>query len=150
MATINKKSFFGIVLVIIFLIFLFNVPPRQIKGETYVKIAGQVVRVDLAETPAQQEQGLSGRSGLKENEGMLFVFDKAGKYAFWMKDMKFSIDMIWMDKDFKVVYIKKDALPESFPESYGPAEDSQYVLEVSADFSDKNNLKVGDSVEFSH
>jgi uncharacterized membrane protein (UPF0127 family) len=130
----------------------------------YVQIVGQNIKVSLALTPAEQEQGLSARQDLAENEGMLFVFTNPGKYPFWMKDMNFSIDIIWLSEDLKVVYIKKDARPESYPETYGPGENvptpkgagiptvnvgTKYVLEVMSGFSDKNNLKVGDGVLFS-
>jgi len=125
-----------------------NLAPENIK---YVKIAGQSVKVDLALTVAEQMKGLSGRTDLKENEGMLFIFPQSGNYPFWMKDMNFPIDMIWVGEDLKVIYIKKDARPESYPETYGPdvsRENAKYVLEVVSGFADKNNLKVGDRVEF--
>ena len=79
---------------------------------------------------------------------MLFIFEKPGKYYFWMKDMNFPIDMIWIGEDMRVIYIKKNAQPESFPKTYGPDIDSKYVLEVVAGFSEKNNLKEGDRAEF--
>ena len=79
---------------------------------------------------------------------MLFVFDKPGQYPFWMKDMNFAIDIIWIGEDLRVVYIKKDARPELYPETYTPTENAKYVLEVPAGFSEKNNLKVGDSASF--
>ncbi len=62
--------------------------PQSLKPEDirYVKIAGRDVKVDLATTIADQELGLSGRTGLEEDEGMLFVFNKPDKYAFWMKE----------------------------------------------------------------
>jgi len=113
----------------------------------YIKIAGQNIKVDLALTSKLQEQGLSGRSSLNENEGMLFVFEKPARNFFWMKDMNFAIDMIWISEDLHVVYIKKDAKPESFPEVFGPNENTKYVLEVVSGFGDKNNLKEGDSVQ---
>ena len=116
-----------------------------------VQIAGQDVAVELALTGEQKMQGLSGRESLKEKEGMLFVFDIVGKHTFWMKDMKFPIDIIWINGDPdnpQVVYIEKNATPESFPKIFGGIADSQYVLEVNAGFSEKNNLKVGDRVKF--
>ena len=85
---------------------------------------------------------------LKENEGMLFVFNHADKYSFWMKDMNFPIDIVWIGEDMHVVYIKKNALPTSYPETFTPNQDAKYVLEVISSFSEKNNLKVGDKVEF--
>ena len=115
---------------------------------SYVQIGGQNVKVDLALTEAEHTKGLSGKNELVENEGMLFVFDKPGKYSFWMKDMNFPIDIVWISSDMKVVYIKKNADPKLYPETYGPDTDAKYVLEVMAGFSDKNNLKVGDSLKF--
>ena len=123
-----------------------------------VQIAGQNIKVDLALTPVEQEQGLSGRQSLAENEGMLFVFESPGKYQFWMKDMNFPIDMIWLapsgdgDREAQVVYIKKNADPKLYPEIYGPGSndgEAKYVLEVVSGFSEKNNLKIGDKVLFS-
>lgn len=114
---------------------------------SHITIGGKTVRVDIADTPLTQAAGLSGREQLKENEGMLFVFDKAGKYPFWMKDMKFAIDIIWITEDKHVVHIEKNALPESYPNILGGGEDAKYVLEVNAGFSQKNNLKIRDAVE---
>ena len=128
-----------------------NTNPKKIietKDIQYVEIGGQKIKVDLAITPQEQTRGLSGRVGLKDNEGMLFIFQKPGKNFFWMKEMNFPIDMIWLGDDFKVIYIKKNATPESYPEVFGPTEDTKYVLEVLSGFSEKNNLKTGDLVKF--
>jgi len=120
----------------------------EIKHIQYIKIAGKILKVDLALTGEEQEQGLSGRNKLEENEGMLFVFDHIDRYAFWMKNMNFSIDIIWINDDFEVVYVKNDASPKSYPEIFKPTEKVRYVLEVNSIFSENNNLKVGDKVEF--
>lgn len=116
----------------------------------YVKLGGQIVRVDLALTDSERAQGLSGRLGLAENEGMLFIFAYPGRYNFWMKDMNFPIDIIWISKDKKIIYIKKDARPELYPEMYGPEDEAKYILEVVSGFSEKNNLQVGGGVEFTY
>jgi len=154
METINKKNFFRFLFVIffIFLIFLFfnNTSKNnfQIENTKYVKIGGQIIKVETVSTPETQGRGLSGRVGLKNDEGMLFVFSRSDEYSFWMKDMNFPIDIIWLGEDLRVVYIKKDAKPESFPEVFEPNENSKYVLEVVSNFSEKNNLKDGDKAEF--
>lgn len=143
----NSKKFLIGFFILIFLIFLFNISQKS--GEIkIVKIAGQDIKVELAKTIEVQQLGLSGREKLAENAGMLFVFDKIGKYYFWMKDMKFPIDMIWIDENMKVIFIKKDAKSTSPLQNFGPDIDSKYVLEVNANFSEKNNLKVGDEVKF--
>jgi len=141
--------YFSILIVfIVITFFLLNNSNSVIDSNNYLKIAGQKIKIELVSTPSKLAQGLSGRAGLKENEGMLFVFEQAGNYSFWMKDMKFSIDIIWLSEDKKVVYLKKDARPESFPEMYGLKVNAKYVLEVISGFSEKYNLKVGDKVEF--
>ena len=160
-----KNNFiFSVLIIIVFFLGGFFLITELAKNHTpenikYVKIAGQNIKVDLALTNGEQELGLSGRKSLNENEGMLFVFNLPGKYPFWMKDMNFPIDIIWLAPpeagvgSAKVVYIKKNALPELYPETYGPGENDEnakYVLEVMAGFSDKNNLKIGDSVTFSY
>ena len=158
----NKKKFFLFFFSIVFFIFLiflfFNNASKnifQIENTKYVKTGGQTIKVETVSTPEMQEKGLSGKNILKENEGMLFVFNHQDKYSFWMKDMNFPIDIIWLapplagqGEGLQVVYIKKDAKPESFPEIFKPNRNSKYVLEVVSGFSEKNNLKVGDNAEF--
>ena len=154
--SMNFKKFFPFIVIAIFLaVFCFFVlKPNNFSknsnenGIHFVKIGGKMIKVDLAITPDEQERGLSGRKTLKEDEGMLFVFEKTGKYPFWMRDMNFPIDIIWIGKDFRVVYIKKDAQPESYPETFGAEYDANFVLEVNSGFSEKNNLKEGDYVKF--
>ena len=112
-------------------------------------INGQEVWLEIAKTPAEQEKGLSGRDALAEDEGMLFVFEVKGKPAFWMKDMKFPLDLIWLDND-KVVDISKN-VPVPAGENplplYRPVSDINYVLEVNAGFAAKNNLQLGDKIQ---
>jgi hypothetical protein len=149
MGTINKKIFyFCIVLVFILGVFLLlgrNISTNNIR---YVKIAGQTIKVDLALTPETQAQGLSGRKTLKEDEGMLFIFAQPGRYSFWMKDMNFPIDIIWLNENLQVVFIEKNLLPASYPQTFTPLGTSKYVLEVQAGFAEKNNLEDGDSAQF--
>lgn len=122
-----------------------------------VEIAGQDIKVEVVGTDAKRQLGLSGHAPLADNQGMLFVFDQPAKYGFWMKDMLFPLDIIWLAPHslgevgidtVKVVYIQKNLQPSSYPNSFGPNQNSLYVLEVNAGFSDKNNLKIGDEVKF--
>jgi len=149
MKTLKVVSSFIFLVLFFGLIFIYGKPPSP-SDIKYVKIAGQNIEVDLATTAPEQEQGLSGRTELGPNEGMLFVFDTPGKYSFWMKDMLFPIDIIWLAPDSRVVYVKKDARSESYPESFTPDEEAKYVLEVESGFADKYNLQVGDRVEFKY
>src|SRR3989344_573955 len=101
-----KKNIPSFVLAVVFFILLFVIP-KQHRNIKAIQIMGQNIRVNLATTDAAREQGLSGRENLKEEEGMLFVFDYPDKYSFWMKDMNFPIDMIWIIENKKIIYIKK-------------------------------------------
>ena len=157
METINKNKnllIFLLIIVLVFVLFCF-IPHKKISESVlkteninYVEIGGQKIKVEVVSTPENQEKGLSGRKELKENEGMLFVFDKSDQHFFWMKDMNFPIDIIWLDEGLNVIYIKKNVAPKSFPESFGPNKNAKYVLELISDFSEKNNLKEGDSAKF--
>jgi len=151
------KSITQLVGITFLIFFLFNISNKEdvtsISTNTiikYVNIGDVRVHVDLAQTPAEHEQGLSGRKSLSESEGLLFVFDKPGQHSFWMKDMNFPIDIIWLSRELKIVYIKHDASPLFYPQTYAPDKDAFYVLEVVAGFSEKNNLKIGDSATFTY
>jgi uncharacterized protein len=113
-----------------------------------LKIGGVVLNIEVASTDAERQQGLSGRDGLGGNEGMLFIFEKRGYYGFWMKDMKFAIDMAWLDKNKKIIFIRNNVSPDTYPKSFGPSEPSLYVLETNAGFFESNKIKIGDIAEF--
>lgn len=141
------------ILIIICVIFitslvLFSQNKNLDKNIKVVQIGGQNIYVDVASSSLDQQRGLGGKQEMGANQGMLFMFDRPGKYVFWMKDMNFPIDIIWIDKNLKIVYIKKAASPLLFPETYKPELDSMYVLETKSGFSDTFNVKIGDSVSF--
>jgi uncharacterized membrane protein (UPF0127 family) len=107
-----------------------------------------------AEIPTTQElmgKGLAVKNELKENESMLFVFDKPEKHSFWMKDMKFPIDIIWLDSNGKAVHIEENLEPcplAPICPTYPPSADSQYVLETVAGFTQRHNVSVGTDIDF--
>ncbi len=107
------------------------------------------IQIEIADEPAELSRGLSGRESLGEDEGLLFIFDKPGIYPFWMKEMHFPIDIIWIGEDMRVVDITRSATPESYPKTFSPSTPVPYVLEVNANFSDRENIKPGDEVIFS-
>ena len=113
-----------------------------------VQLGGTTLTADVADNESQRELGLSGRAGLPEGTGMLFVFQVDGQHAFWMKDMLFSIDMIWLSPEKKVVYIAANARPESYPSSYMPESASRYVIEVPAGWAARHNVAIGSVAQF--
>jgi len=128
-----------------------SVPINPVRSATSngIKIGEKTINVEVVRTETEREQGLSGREKLGKNYGMLFVFERRDFYVFWMKDMLFPIDIIWIDKDGTVVDVLEDAQPDTYPEFQFVSDFlAQYVLEVNAGFFDKNNIKLGDVVDF--
>lgn len=103
---------------------------------------------DMAETEADQRRGLGGREALDENMGMMFVFDQPGIYPFWMKDMKFAIDIIWLRGD-QVVDLETLPPPAEGerPASRIPREISDKVLEIRSGRAEELGIKVGSKVD---
>ncbi|MBP6857738.1 MAG: DUF192 domain-containing protein [Candidatus Pacebacteria bacterium] len=108
--------------------------------DTTISISGVKIPVTIADTDEQREQGLSNTQYLEPNTGKLFVFNNPGDYGFWMKDMNYPIDIIWIDKNTKIIGISKDLRPETYPEIFYPPSEVVYVLEVNAGFSTANDI----------
>ncbi len=115
-----------------------------------VTVNGVGLVADIAETGEQRSKGLAIKDSLNETEGMLFVFSEPRQYVFWMKDMKFPIDIIWLDSNKTVVHVEHSLDPCSpvSCQTYGPGADSFYVLETVAGFADKYGVTEGTKVKF--
>lgn len=117
------------------------------RPDAWVSIGGQRVGVEIADTPAKQALGLGERDALPWDRGMLFPYDRPGFHAFWMKGMRFSIDIVWI-LDGRIVRI--DANVPFEPGSNGPTLRSDSlvdaVLEVPAGYATGHGWKVGDRV----
>lgn len=119
-----------------------------------VKIRNQIIKVEIADRPPLIFQGLSGRQGLADDSGMLFVFPRENIYDFWMKEMKFSLDIIWIktrtdtDRHGQIVEIWHNApLPQgSEIPRYHPKNPANYVLEIKAGLANKYGWQIGDTV----
>jgi uncharacterized membrane protein (UPF0127 family) len=114
-----------------------------------ITLEGRAIRVAVADSDALRAQGLSGTSHLQEDEGMLFVFEEDGIYPFWMKDMRYSIDILWLDATGRVVHLEKSLSPDSYPQSFTPHSPARYVLEVRAGFADQHDIQIGDIANLS-
>lgn len=107
------------------------------------------VYAEVADTESKRQLGLMFREGLPEKQGMLFVFEREDKYSFWMKNMRLSLDIIWINKDKRIVDISLNVPPcKDSCKGFIPKEKAKYVLEVSAGFTEKNRVKIGDGVDF--
>lgn len=107
------------------------------------------VQAEVADTESKRQLGLMFRKTMPENQGMLFVFEREDKYSFWMKNMRISLDIIWLNKDKRIVDISLNVPPcEDSCAGLIPKEKAKYVLEVNAGFVEGNMVKAGDKVDF--
>lgn len=135
----------GILVLLFFILGLFPASKKQnIYKTTTVTLGDTTINVEIADTDALRALGLSGRTSLEDGKGMLFVFDTPGTYGFWMKDMNFSIDMLWASGG-KIIYTKESVSPTTFPRIFEPTSPAEYVVELPAGFLTSHELKVGDS-----
>jgi uncharacterized membrane protein (UPF0127 family) len=87
--------------------------------------------LETVRKPADLAKGLGGRNSLPERNGMLFIFDKADKHCFWMKDMRFSLDIIWLDVQKRVVHVAPAVSANSYPQQFCPDKPAKYVIELN-------------------
>lgn len=123
------------------------------EGRANVAIKELGIVAEVANTKDERAKGLSGRDSLPISEGVLFVFEKSGKYGIWMKEMRFPIDIIWIDEGKKIADIVANALPEPDKNDeeltiYRPKTEALYILEINAGLSTLNNLQIGEEVNF--
>ena len=104
------------------------------------------LKVETASTRKAQTQGLSGRKFLSQDRGMLFVFASESEHCFWMKDMNFALDIIWMDANGKITNIKENISPDTYPATF--CGNGQYVLEINSGLSTRNSLQIGQVADF--
>ncbi len=118
--------------------------------QSTVTIRGTRFFVDLAVSSKEKELGLGKRLTLPADHGMLFVYDHKERYSYWMKDMHFPIDILWLE-DKNIVDIRKNVPAPATPEEklplYNPILPVNTVLELPAGTSDKFGIVVGDKVE---
>ncbi len=149
----NKKYaiFCGLIVVAFLIAFDFwseNVSDKNAfrdYGSRTVQLSGKTIKVMVADTPELLAKGLGGRTGLAPNEGMLFVFDTEAKHRFWMKDMLFPIDILWLSHTGEVIDIRKSVSPDTYPTVFEPQAPARYVLELPSGFSESNKIKIGDT-----
>ena len=111
-----------------------------------VTLGGVTLQAAYAQTEAAREQGLSDTPSLGANQGMLFFYDAPQVPLFWMKDMHYPLDMIWIAANGTVADVTADALVQDFPKTYSPKVAVQYVLEVNAGFAAQHGIAAGTPV----
>ncbi len=117
-------------------------------------VGGAAFVVETAITSPQRTQGLSGRPTLPPGSGMLFIFEQEGRHTFWMKEMRFPLDLVWIDAECTVVDVTLNAPPPAPGQTlaqlprYSPGVPAQYVLEINAGEAGSSGIDPGDPVIF--
>lgn len=131
------------------LLFLTSCNSNILKDDSIeLDIGGYIVNVEIVSDFSNKAKGLSGRDNLCEDCGMLFIYNNKAKYSFWMKNMNFPLDIIYINHDeiveiFKNVqaFSNNDEFTEIFP-NY----EADKVLELNAGWCDLHNVEIGDRI----
>ena len=124
--------------------------PNQSSSKT-LTVNGTTLSVEISDSDAERNKGLSGRDSLPQNSGMLFVYDRVGGHTFWMKGMRFPLDFVWIRGDL-VTEITENVpnpapnAPESSLILYSPKNNVDKILELNAGTVTSLNIKVGDKL----
>ena len=125
---------------------------NQIKyAHAFVKTSSGIeIPVEVADTSRKRSLGLGNRTGLKKDWGMLFVFEDRKMHRFWMKDMRFALDIIWLD-NYRIVHILRNVQPAisgERPAIMEPPEPANFVLEIASGRASELGLKQGDLIKY--
>ncbi len=136
----TDKIFFA-AFIIILLLLIFYLKPKT----TEIKIAGKTFSAEVADNTLTRSRGLMHRAAASP---MLFIFPSETQEGFWMKNVNFPLDIIWIDSEKKIIgWDRMEPCFEKECKIYSPPGPIKYALEVEAGFVEKNKIKVGDSVE---
>jgi len=119
------------------------------RKDVRVTVQSQTIEAEKVVTPAARGRGLGGRPCIGANRGMLWAYALPVHISFWMKDMRFPIDIVWIGPDHRVVWLERNLEPSTYPKTftnYGDA--ALYVLELKAGRAKSLGLKLGTRVAF--
>ncbi len=144
MALIRKAQIALVVALVATLAALYVIAnPSHQPAVRIITLGSLSIPVEVADTEALRQRGLSGRESLPPGQGMLFVFPEDGYWAIWMKDMRFSIDILWLDASGRVLRVAHSVAPETYPMTFGPYEPARYVLELRSGFAQSHGIAEG-------
>jgi len=144
------KQYTKLIYLTVLILLIMSLAACDLQYETKkIRVGQATLTVEIADTLAKQNKGLSGRPDLTDDHGMLFVYSDKKTRKFWMKDMNFAIDIIWLNGN-KIVELTENLQPAQGAKipSYLSKNSVNGVLEVKAGFIAKNGLKIGQNVEF--
>lgn len=129
----------------VFVAYQKNIENTKMYRDAHVEIAGEMIVLDVVQTSSDRARGLGGRVELCQQCGMWFVFDEVAKHSFWMKDMQFDIDIIWIN-DTHVVHIEENVSHATPEKTYIPKVSANHVLELPAGRAQDLGITVGTTI----
>lgn len=135
------------------LILLQNLCTAQTQGKRFIKMFfpdGYAITAELAVTGEERQLGLMHRKKINPDQAMLLVFGRENFYSIWMKNMEIPLDILWLDKEKRIVHIERDVPPckEDPCPTYTSRLPAMYVLELKAGSVNEHKLKMYDRVDF--
>lgn len=141
---------FAVVIIILIAISYFSISTlTSARNQKIADIKGHRISLEIADDETEQRKGLSARDSLPKDKGMLFKFKKADTHTFWMKDMRFPIDIIFINND-KIVTIYENVQPENDKNAnlslYTSTKPADKVIELNAGLAKEFGLKTGETL----
>jgi len=121
-------------------------PPEPDNAARLPQVHGKSYRLTAVASYDAQVKGLSGTDRLADNAGMLFWYDETAERCFWMKDMRYSLDIIWLDAQKKVVHVEPELAPNTYPNTY--CAQARYVIELNAGQAAGSGITKGQVLSF--
>jgi uncharacterized membrane protein (UPF0127 family) len=119
------------------------------RNDKTVTIGSTNIKAEVPKNSTEFAKGLGGRPCILPDQGMLFAFTQPGHYPFWMKSMKFPVDIIWISTDHKVAAMEINESPSTYPDKFVNRDNlAQYVLELKANRAQELNLGLGSVISF--
>jgi hypothetical protein len=145
------KKTIKILIFVLFLAFLFSLLQENgyfslTRKQVKVLLGEEELNVWVSETNKEKARGLSGTEKMEENEGMLFIFPIESTPSFWMKEMFFPVDIVWINSEKEIIEITEKVFPESYPELIIPQNKIKYVVEVVGGWTKDKGVKIGDKL----
>lgn len=110
-------------------------------------IGDHPVRASVADNATTRQRGLSDTPYLPEDIVKFFVFPEDNTWGIWMREMRYPIDIMWIDTDGAIVHIEHGVAPETYPETFRPDVPARYVIEAASGFVAEHEIEVGTSVD---
>lgn len=147
--SVFRNWFLVLVGLFVGVVVLWNITEWLRNDKGCLVVSGQcVASLEVVDDDKSRALGLSGRESLTSDSGMLFVFDSPDYQCFWMKDMKFPLDIVWLNSDKQVVYLQENVSPDSYPHNFCSDDLSQYVIELNAGQAREFGITLGQTLEF--